>query len=378
LLSWPARRVVNRPGGVHVGEQDIHDEATESWIALDAVIDGARARWSVDGQRGRGNRADVRDLEQAARPVRDALQKSAGASVPLFVYYPAHRVVRAMPEPSRKREKLSQIAAHDAALDGQPDFTRFFAWLRQQDDGAPGRRGRSRGGQRDPRLLAVHRAFSSVVPGFSDLRIDGNPGHVRVRKQGRDLAFERLSDGERHLLAMAGDLALRLALANPASKDPLQGHGIVLIDEIELHLHPTWQRQIIPALARAFPRCQFVVSTHAPLVIGSVPREAVQVLEDGRLVDMRVHTRGRDATAILAELMGVPPHPPDVTEALLEIGRLIEQSRYEEARVQVDALARDLGDEDAAIVRNRGLLDFLEAPPRPRIAPAGRKKLSRK
>jgi predicted ATP-binding protein involved in virulence len=79
-----------------------------------------------------------------------------------------------------------------------------------------------------------------------------------------------LSDGEKCLLAMVGDLARRLAIANPDYPDALQGEAIVLIDEIELHLHPSWQRNIIPALKRTFPKCQFIITTHSPQVLSYI------------------------------------------------------------------------------------------------------------
>lgn len=71
---------------------------------------------------------------------------------------------------------------------------------------------------------------------------------MTVEKQGQELIIAQLSDGEKCLLAMVGDLARRLAIAKPGLSDSLQGNGVVLIDEIELHLHPQWQRQMVPAL----------------------------------------------------------------------------------------------------------------------------------
>lgn len=362
LLSWPARRIFDRPGGMHFGEYDIHDEASESWLYLEAVLEGTLARWSLRGHRSRGNRSRLLDLKQAVQPIRDTLEETPEAAVPLFVYYPVNRAVLDIPRRVRKSEKLSQSLAHDAALGGgEREFRRFFSWFRQREDIENERRSRKRGGYRDPQLVAVRRAVESIMPGFSDLRIQRTPMRMLVRKGPRDLVVDQLSDGEKCLLAMTGDLARRLALANPAMKDPLQARGIVLIDEIDLHLHPTWQRQVIPALTNTFPHCQFVASTHSPQVIGSVQQESVKLLEDGRLVEKLPHTLGRDANAILSEIMDVPPHPPAVTRKLLEIGRLIDKNKYEAARAKVDELAVDLGDEDAEIVRNRALIDFLEA-----------------
>jgi predicted ATP-binding protein involved in virulence len=84
------------------------------------------------------------------------------------------------------------------------------------------------------------------------------------------LRIEQLSDGEKCLLAMVGDLARRLAIANPSLDKPLKGEGVVLIDEVDLHLHPQWQRMILPRLMETFLNCQFIVSTHSPQILGEL------------------------------------------------------------------------------------------------------------
>lgn len=92
------------------------------------------------------------------------------------------------------------------------------------------------------------------------------------------LSISQLSDGERSFLAILGDMVRRLALANPDLDDPLQGYGIVLIDELELHLHPTWQRRIVANLRDTFPNIQFIGTTHSPFVI--------QALRPGELINL--------------------------------------------------------------------------------------------
>jgi predicted ATP-binding protein involved in virulence len=96
---------------------------------------------------------------------------------------------------------------------------------------------------------------------------------------------------------MVGDLARRLAIANPGLKNPLYGFGVVLIDEIELHLHPKWQREIIPALTRTFPHCQFIVTTHSPQVVGEIKPQGIYILEkteNGIIVQRPQSSYGRD------------------------------------------------------------------------------------
>ena len=78
---------------------------------------------------------------------------------------------------------------------------------------------------------------------------------------------------------MVGDLARRIAIANPALEDPLAGVGVVLIDEVDLHLHPGWQRHVVSALEETFPNCQFLVSTHSPQIVSHVAPERIWILE---------------------------------------------------------------------------------------------------
>ena len=93
---------------------------------------------------------------------------------------------------------------------------------------------------------------------------------MEVRKHNQHLDVRQLSDGEKCLLALVGDLAKRLAIASPSMEEPLKGQAVVLIDEVDLHLHPQWRHQAIPGLLKTFPECQFVLTTHSPQVLSNV------------------------------------------------------------------------------------------------------------
>jgi predicted ATP-binding protein involved in virulence len=111
-----------------------------------------------------------------------------------------------------------------------------------------------------------------------------------IKKDGKELLVGHLSDGEKCMLAMIGDLARRLAIANPTMDEPLKGEGIVLIDEIELHLHPTWQKMILSKLCKVFPNCQFIVSTHSPVVLSE--------LQNGKIYELSKQEDFLEAKAI--------------------------------------------------------------------------------
>ena len=100
------------------------------------------------------------------------------------------------------------------------------------------------------------------------------------------LELDQLSGGQRAVLALAADLAWRMAQGNPHLDGPLRSEAIVLIDEVELHLHPSWQQRILNDLRRTFPNAQFIVSTHSPQVLTTVePKHIIELArEDGRIV----------------------------------------------------------------------------------------------
>lgn len=106
-----------------------------------------------------------------------------------------------------------------------------------------------------------------------------------IEKAGQTFDLGQLSDGERGILALVLDLARRLSQANPNLDDPLQGQAVVLIDELDLHLHPKWQRTIVQKLTTTFPNCQFIATTHSPLIIGEVePENIILIAEDGEII----------------------------------------------------------------------------------------------
>jgi predicted ATP-binding protein involved in virulence len=217
---------------------------------------------------------------------------------------------------------------------------------------------RDQPGFHDVQLNAVRRSIEALMPGYSGLRVRRNPLRMVVDKEGEELNVSQLSDGEKCLLALAGDLARRLALANPGLENPTQGEAIILIDEIELHLHPTWQRNAIPCLEKTFPNCQFIISTHSAPVLGHVKPEGVLLLT-GRGEQMNVHritTYGQDTNRILEEVFGAPPRPIQFEEALNKLFREIDGGALGAARKQLDKLESELGTDEPELTRARVLM----------------------
>ena len=278
LLSWYVRRLVSPNGtgsGMAISERDIQTDALSSTIAL--VIDdvGREVSWSVSKTAKGAPIFDARsDLRELTEYVKD-LRVSKLASVPIIAAYTVNRSVLDIPLRIKKHHEFSVLSAYDDAFDRAADFRRFFEWFREWEDVENERIADtlSTGGvpyRANNELAAVRRALSRFLPEFSDWKIRRTPLRMEVKKDGEPLSVDQLSDGEKCMIALVGDLARRLVVANPEQEDPLLGNGIVLVDEIELHLHPEWQKSVLPRLLQTFPNVQFVVTTHSPLVLAQL------------------------------------------------------------------------------------------------------------
>ena len=278
LLSWYVRRLVSPNGtgaGMTISERDIQTDAFSCTIALAIEDVGRGVSWSVT-KTAKGaplfdERSDLKDLTEYVKDLR--IRKLE--SVPIIAAYPVNRSVLDIPLRIKKRHEFSVLSTYDDAFDRAADFRRFFEWFREWEDVENERIADtlSTGGVpylANNELAAVRRALSRFLPEFSDWKIRRTPLRMEVKKDGEPLSVDQLSDGEKCMIALVGDLARRLVIANPMQEDPLLGNGIVLIDEIELHLHPEWQKSVLPRLLQTFPNVQFVVTTHSPLVLAQL------------------------------------------------------------------------------------------------------------
>jgi predicted ATP-binding protein involved in virulence len=266
--------------------------------------------------------------------------------IPLVLCYPVNRAVLNISLDLSDTLNSTQLKAFDDSLTGtQVGFDEFFRWFRSLEDLENEER-RDAPGYRDHRLEAVRKALPKFMPEFTNLRIRRSPLRMTVFKQDKELIINQLSDGEKCLLAMVSDLARRLAIANPGLADPLLGEGIILIDEIELHFHPQWQRGILPTLSSTFPNCQFIVSTHSPQIVSDVQPDAIYLLRQtptGLTVSHAASSYGRDSNQILEDLMGVPDRPQHIKSQLQQLFRLIDDGNLDAAQELKEQLEQQIG-----------------------------------
>ena len=213
-----------------------------------------------------------------------------------------------------------------------------------------------------PHMQAVEDAVCAVLEGATRFRYSAATQDLRVHfNDGRILPLTLLSDGQRGLMALAADIAWRAVQLNLAwgREAPKKVEGVVLIDEIDLHLHPRWQRSAVRNLITAFPRLQFVITTHSPQVLGEAQPEWVRVLREDGGVDTVAHVYGKDSNSVLRDVMGAEARAPEVQEKILALGRLLAERRIEEAEVALRALEDTLGADDGALAAPRWELRLL-------------------
>ena len=232
---------------------------------------------SVRYRKGTQNppKTNYEQLKQAAIAKKEAiLAGEVDVQLPIFAYYGTGRGQFQVPDRRRGfQQAFDRWDCYKSAINPETDFKRFFGWFDLMEDQE--RRDREKLwdlGYKSPVLEAVRKALNEIVEGYKNPRIETRPLRFimdRIDKDGskHELRIEQLSEGYKIVIAMVADLAARMAEANPEMGNPLNTSGIVLIDEVDLHLHPKWQREILIQLTKVFPNLQFIVSTHSPIIV---------------------------------------------------------------------------------------------------------------
>lgn len=173
-------------------------------------------------------------------------------------------------------------------------------------------------------------------------------------------AMDEMSDGYKNTLSMIGDIAYRMAVLNPMLGDKVleETSGVIVIDEIDLHLHPQWQQTIISDLNTIFPKIQFIVSSHAPAVINSVAKEQIRILDNGEIYMPAAQTYGRDANSILREVMKVSERPMDIKQRMNLFYSYMDENNYQEADKVLTEIEAIVGTTDPDIAAARTSLDL--------------------
>lgn len=277
---------------------------------------------------------------------------------PLAIFFSPHRSIVNID----KKLKNNLFPAYTEALELRRQFNlqELITWWLGYDTLA----------KEDPFLRNIldrlNKAVCQFLDNCSNLRAVKEPKEALIiEKAGNTLNVQQLSDGERGVLALVLDLTKRLAQANPYLENPAKdGKAVVLIDELDLHLHPKWQRTIVHQLTRTFPNCQFIATTHSPQIISEVQPEGLTFLiREGDQVVVKPATQayGLDTNWILDHLMDVPSRPELAQDLINQIENSLEEGQLDKAREEVQKLRKMLHGDDGEVVRLETSIYNLEA-----------------
>lgn len=266
------------------GDRTRFEPMPDPAITAEGQIDGHDVAWTRMN-RGQGLRTTNEEAREALALVEKLLAESRNpdvrVSLPILAHYGAGRAW--LPQTERikgfkpARGKVSRFDAYYCSLDGRIRDRELNDWFLYESLEAF-QRGKKRLG-----MQAVEKAVLNCLPDAKGLRLDAERKEIVVmmpKDKGGDIPYYSLSDGQRAMLSLVADLAVKTVILNPhLGKDcALKSPGVVLIDELDLHLHPKWQRRVISDLKRTFPAMQFICSTHSPFLI--------QALEPGELIPL--------------------------------------------------------------------------------------------
>ena len=287
------------------------------------------------------------------QPIFEALERVRvpGDRWPLFAWYGVDRLrrLRGRRKVERTRDRWE---AYDSALDPTLDEAPLLQWLQDEMLGDVVRRQ-----QYEPERLfhaAVMEAAARATPGVEHAWYNPMKQGPMVRfEDGHADPWSELSDGYHVFIALVADIARRAVMLNEfdGADAPKRVEGVVLIDEIDLHLHPRWQRGALPRLRDVFPKLQLIITTHSPQVLSSVENRQVRRLVDGRLQEHQVFVEGRDTNAILCDLMHTDERDESGAVELNRLHRAIDQGDRVGAERIYRELAERWGDNDPALIR---------------------------
>lgn len=322
-------------------------------------VDGEEISWtrSLNSANGRGGLASAKELTQIAQEYQNRMRSGdKDLKLPIISYYGTGRLwAQHRDKKNDTFEKNNRSNGYIDSLDGAANDKLMMKWFQKMTMQEIQRK------QEIPELTAVRTAMEqafSLITGFSDVTVqfnldtgdidiiyyDDNNEHVRI-------PLSLLSDGYKCTISLIADIAYRMALLNPQLLDKVlsETEGIVLIDEIDLHLHPTWQKRILKDLMNIFPKVQFIVSTHAPEVINSVKSDSIVILKGNTAVSSADETYGKDANTILREVMEVSARPDDVKRLFDQFYNFLDHEKWNQAEDILEQIEDEVGNNDAEV-----------------------------
>lgn len=295
----------------------------------DFPLEWSRAR---NTQKSTGTK--VPELTNVAKRLQKIVQDGGQPSLPVIACYGTDRLWKQSFETSSEMPKLGKTSR----LEGYRDWDKpssgyktFANWLYQETMASfeqlmKQQQQRMAGNVvssniHEAHLNALQQAIDAVLEpsGWSNVHYSATEKQVVATHEVQgNVPISLLSDGVRNMIGMVADISRRAIQLNPQLGDHVirEAHGIVLIDEVDMHLHPQWQRSILAGLQKAFPNIQFIVTTHSPLVISDIKNVHVNLLDNSEKATQVPELYGQDANSVLLEIMDTDIRNAEINEKL--------------------------------------------------------------
>jgi predicted ATP-binding protein involved in virulence len=342
-------------------------------IAADLQLSDGRLisiRRELSGPKNKSTIKEAAALTQYGKELQKQIRQEAPAILPVVAYYSTGRLWKTHNLSTSKLLTASRSLGYEDCLSSASSFAQVQVWIAKatlaQLQMPQNHLGQS--------LKMIQEAVNQALHSEGWQNFHYNLGHEElVMQKGEQeiLPVSLLSDGTRTMISLIADLAFRCVCLNGLSglDSPLNSPGIVMIDEIDLHLHPRWQQRVLHSLRQAFPKIQFIVTTHSPQVLSTVDRTAIRLLSqasDDDLLTMHsetpsLQTQGVSSSDILAQVMGVDPIPDEAAAHWLsEYKALIQQNQQETELTQSlrQQLDRHFGSDHPAMIDCDRLIRF--------------------
>lgn len=333
LFSWLNARFSSPKGrGRNIRKEDIRNGSEYCFLSVETVHKGMDTHWSlfkgIAPHHQIDRYTDLSSLDSLVSYIRESFEDERY----LFTFYGVNRNVSAITLNKRiygLKEGMRDVVRSNFS---NTSWKQFFNWYYERENEENRMKARFNAQYHDESLDAIRDCLSEVFPDYRNLRIEDRPTRFMIEKDSQQINFERLSDGEKCYITLVLDIARRLSQQNDGSKSILDGEQLIMIDEVDLHLHPSWQLSVVSNLQRKFPNCQFFVTSHSSLVLSSLGENSqLVVLRNGRRVELSDIPYGDNGDYILKRFFG------------------LESVRNPEVQSEIDSISAELGKESPDI-----------------------------
>ena len=349
-------------------------------LEANGLINNEVTHWSRELHKPKGatTTKDTKPLIQYGQDIRKKVVQKVDEIIPLISYYGTGRLWGLKKITlNKKQHETSRLSGYIDCLDPLSSYKSFESWyvdiclaeLELKIEEIEKNNLDISNNEFTSIRKSIQQAVNHIVEkntGWKDIVYKKRAETIVAQNETfGELSLMQLSDGIRNMIGLVADIAYRAVKLNPHLENaPKQTPGIVLIDEVDMHLHPKWQQTVLTDLTKAFPNIQFIVTTHSPQVLSTVKKEQIRILGENVVSTPSTHSFGEDSSVLLAELMNVSPLPPlEIVEKRKEYQRLIEDREYESHRAKQlqKELIENYGENSEFIIQTEMLIRRFEA-----------------